>query len=130
LGLSFGVSSIAEIEIDGGFHDYLKIAKRLGGPLDLMMDFDGDRTSDFEDATIGVKVRFLGETESRPAMAVRFFTRLPNESNESGLGLDTTDFNFGLAIGKTVQSVRIVGNFGFGILGDAVRGDRQNDVLN
>ena len=129
-GLSFGVSSIAEIQLDGGFHDYLKIANRLGGPLDFMMDFTGDRTSDFEDATIGAKVRFLSETESRPAMAVRFFTRLPNAGNESGLGLDTTDFNFGLAIGKTVQSVRVVGNFGFGILGDPVRGDRQNDVLN
>ena len=63
-------------------------------------------------------------------MALRFSTRLPNASNESGLGTDTTDFNFGLAIAKTVQSVRIAGNFGFGILADPVRGDRQNDVLN
>lgn len=129
-GLSFGVSSIAEIQLDGGFRDYLKIANRLGGPLDFMMTFTGDRTSDFEDATIGAKVRFLSETESRPAMSVRFSTRLPNASNETGLGLDTTDFSFGLAFGKTVQSVRVVGNFGFGILGDPVRGDRQNDVLN
>ena len=45
-------------------------------------------------STIGAKVRFMSETEGRPAMAVRFWTRLPNASNESGLGLDTTDFNF------------------------------------
>ena len=32
-------------------------------------------------------------------------------------------------LAKTVQSVRIVGNVGFGILGDPTRGDRQNDVL-
>jgi hypothetical protein len=31
--------------------------------------------------------------------------------------------------GKTVRSVRVVGNVGFAILGDATRGDRQNDVL-
>ena len=30
---------------------------------------------------------------------------------------------------KTVQSVRIVGNLGFGILADPTQGDRQNDVL-
>jgi hypothetical protein len=62
-------------------------------------------------------------------MAVRFSTRLPNAGNESGIGLDTTDFHFGFAIAKTVQSVRAVGNIGFGILADPVRGDRQNDVL-
>ena len=43
--------------------------------------------------------------------------------------MDTTDFHFGFALGKTVQSVRFVGNFGFGILPDPVRGDRQNDVI-
>jgi hypothetical protein len=34
-----------------------------------------------------------------------------------------------LLIGKTVESVRIVGNAGLGILGDPTRGDRQGDVL-
>ena len=34
-----------------------------------------------------------------------------------------------LLVAKTVQSVRIVGNVGLGILGDPTRGDRQNDVL-
>ena len=60
---------------------------------------------------------------------MRFATRLPNASNESGLGLDTTDFFVSVLLGKTVQSIRFVGNAGLGILGDPVRGDRQNDVL-
>ena len=34
-----------------------------------------------------------------------------------------------LLIGKTVQSIRFVGNIGFGILGDPTRGDNQNDVF-
>ena len=50
-------------------------------------------------------------------------------SNESGLGLDTIDFYCLAAAAKTVQSVRVVGNIGLGILGDPTRGDRQNDVL-
>jgi hypothetical protein len=71
----------------------------------------------------------MSESETRPSFAIRFATRLPNEGNESGLGTDTTDFTFSFLAGKTVQSVRIVGNFGFAILGDPVRGDRQNDVI-
>jgi hypothetical protein len=130
-GFNFGVSSIAEIQIDGAVRNRLKVEVfDPRAPLAPLLDFVGDSTSDFGDLSIGAKVRFLSETSGRPAMAVRFFTRLPNASNETGLGLDTMDFNFGLGIAKTVQAVRIVGNFGFGILSDPVRGDRQNDVLN
>ena len=129
MGLSFGVSSIAEIQLDGGLRNRLAIKNRFTAPLDHMLTVDGDSTGDVEDVTIGAKIRFLSETEGRPSMALRFATKLPNAGNESGLGLDTTDFAFGLAIGKTVQSVRVVGNAGFAILGDPTRGDRQNDVL-
>ena len=129
-GLSIGVSSIAEVQIDGGLMNRLTIVEEDPlAPLAGMLDITGDSTQDIEDLSIGAKVRFVSETSNRPAVAIRFWTRLPNAGNESGLGLDTTDFHFGVAIGKTVQSVRVVGNLGFGILGDPVRGDRQNDVL-
>ena len=64
-----------------------------------------------------------------PAISLRFATKLPNASNESGLGLDTMDFFQSLLVGKTIQAVRMVGNVGLGILSDPTRGDRQNDVL-
>jgi hypothetical protein len=129
-GFSFGVSSIAEIQLDGGVRNVLSITDRNpDAPLADMLTVTGDTTTDFEDLSIGAKVRFVEETATRPAMAVRFWTRLPNAGNESGLGLDTTDFHFGFAVAKTTQSVRVVGNVGFGILPDPVRGDRQNDVL-
>jgi hypothetical protein len=129
-GLSFGVGPIAELQFDGGLRNRLSVTSvDITAPLAPMLDFDGESTSDVEDLVIGAKVRFLSETASRPAMAVRFSTRLPNAGNESGLGTDTTDFHFGLAVAKTVQSIRVAGNFGFAILADPVRGDRQNDVL-
>lgn len=129
-GLSIGVSSIAEIQIDGGLRNRLTIIETdPAAPLAGMLDVTGTSTSDIEDVSVGAKVRFVAETATRPAMAIRFWTRLPNAGNESGLGLDTTDFHFGVAIAKTVRSVRVVGNVGFGILPDPVRGDRQNDVL-
>lgn len=132
-GFNFGVSSIAEIQIKGGLRDRLGITSRDPlAPLAHMLTVPDAQlsTSDFPDASIGAKVRFASETARRPAMAIKFSTRLPNEQNETGLGLDTMDFNFGIAVAKTIQSSRVAGNFGFGILADPVRGDRQNDVLN
>jgi hypothetical protein len=129
-GLSIGVSPIAELQIDGGLTNSLSIVEQdPTAPLAGMLDISGTSTKDIEDLSIGAKVRFVSESANRPAVAVRFWTRLPNAGNQSGLGLDTTDFHFGLALGKTVQSVRVVGNVGFGILADPLRGDRQNDVL-
>jgi hypothetical protein len=129
-GFSFGVSSIAELQIDGGLRNRLTITSLdPTAPLAGMLDLTGETTSDIQDLMIGAKIRFAAETATRPAMAIRFTTRLPNAGNESGLGLDTTDFFFGFAIAKTVQSVRMAGNVGLGILPDPVRGDRQNDVL-
>lgn len=132
LGVSFGVSSIAEIQIDGGLRNTLRITSRdPSAPLAHMLTLepDDETTGDFEDLQFGAKVRIVNETEGRPAFALRFATRLPNAGNESGLGLDTMDFHFGLLFGKTIKSIRFVGNAGMGILSDPERGDRQNDVI-
>ena len=129
LGVSVGVSSIAEVQIDGGLYNRLSITERNVAPLSTMVTSTGDSTSSVEDWSIGMKVRLLAETASRPAFGFRFATKLPNASNESGLGLDTTDFYASVLGAKTVQSIRVVANIGLGILGDPTRGDRQNDVL-
>ncbi len=129
IGVSFGLSSIAELQIDGGLYNRLSVTARQPAPLSDQLNFTGDRTSAVEDLVVATKIRLLSETPGRPAVGVRFATRLPNASNESGLGLDTTDFFVAVLFGKTVQSIRFVGNAGMGILGDPTRGDRQNDVL-
>lgn len=129
LGVSFGVSSIAEIQIDGTPYQRLTVTERERAPLSGLLDFTGDRTSDVEDIVVGTKVRIVPEGPGRPAIALRFATKLPNASNESGLGTDTMDFYFVTLVGKTVQSVRFVGNVGFGILSDPIEGHEQNDVL-
>jgi hypothetical protein len=129
LGVSFGISSIAELHLGGGFYNRLSVTSREPAPLAYQLSFTGNTTHDVEDIVVATKIRVLAETASHPAIGVRFATRLPNAGNESGLGLDTTDFHFQALIGKTVQSVRVVGNVGLGILGDPTRGDNQNDVL-
>ena len=129
LGVSFGIGDIGEVQIDGGLYNHLAITSRRDAPLSHMLVVDGDSTHSIEDLVIGTKVRLISEGVSRPSIALRSATRLPNASNESGLGLDTMDFYSTLLLAKTVQSVRIVGNIGLGILGDPTRGDRQNDVI-
>lgn len=128
LGVSFGLGSIAELQFDGGFNR-LAIDSRAEAPFSDVVTATGDTTSSVEDLVVATKIKLFGETEGRPALGVRFATKLPNASNENGLGLDTTDFHASVLIGKTVQSIRVVGNFGLGILGDPTRGDNQNDVL-
>jgi len=130
IGISVGLSSIAELQIDGGLYDRLNITKRNPlAPLASALTVTGDSTHDVSDVVIATKIRMLAETAGRPALGIRFATKLPNASNESGLGLDTTDFHVTLLGAKTVQSIRVVGNFGVGILADPTVGDRQNDVI-
>ena len=129
VGISVGLSSIAEFQIDGGFYNVLQIDERRPAPLSSLVTVTGNSTHDVEDFVVATKIRMVSEAGGRPALALRFATKLPNASNESGLGLDTTDFFISLLAGKTTQSIRIVGNVGVGILADPTNGNRQNDVL-
>jgi hypothetical protein len=128
-GLSIGISTIAEIQFDQISFSRLSITSRRPAPLSDLVTATGSTTTDADDVIVATKVRIAGETSSRPAFGVRFATKLPNAGNESGLGLDTTDFLATVLAGKTTQSVRIVGNIGLGILADPTNGHRQNDVL-
>ena len=129
LGISLGVGKIAEIQIDGGLRNRLSITDRREAPFSSMLRATGSTTSDFEDMVIGAKTRLVPETAHFPSIGMRFATRLPNASNESGLGNDTIDFQSTLLFAKTVQSVRVVGNIGAAFLSDPQRGESQNDVL-
>ncbi len=129
-GVSFGVSSIAEIQVDGGLLNRLAITSiDPTAPLATRYTGGADSTSSFEDLTIGAKVRFLSETERRPAFAVRFATRLPLVGTDTGLGTGSTDTSIGLAVAKTIQSTRVAANLGIGIMGDPVQGDRSNHLF-
>jgi Putative MetA-pathway of phenol degradation len=129
LGVSLGISSIAEVQIDGGIYNGLSIKRREEAPLSDQLDITGDSTSDIQDLVIGTKIRLLAESAKKPAVGVRAATKLPNATNASGLGTDTTDFYASLLVAKTVRSVRLVGNIGVGILMDPTVAASQNDVV-
>jgi hypothetical protein len=130
IGVSVGVSSIAEIQIDGALYQRLAITETdPAAPLAHLLTVTGTNTSDVQDMSIGTKIRFLSETAGRPAMGFRFWTVLPNAENETGLGKDMQDFGASLVFGKTIQSVRFVGNVGMLILGNPTKEAAQDDLL-
>jgi hypothetical protein len=126
--LAFGFGSVAELELSGGPYKRLSIVSREPAPhADLVPA--GDSTASVEDLVVGTKVRMLAETRSRPALAVRFATRLPNGSENTGLALDTMDFHASLLLAKNLRSLRLVANIGVGILADPETAAKQEDVL-
>jgi len=130
IGISIGLSSIAELQIDGGLYNRLNITSRNpNAPLASLLTVTGDSTHDVSNAVLATKIRILSETASRPAIGIRFATKLPNASNEKGVDLDTTDVSGSLLIAKTVQSIRVVANLGAGILTNPTSGLGQNDVF-
>jgi hypothetical protein len=129
VGASFGVGSIVEIQVDWAPYQRLAVSRFVSAPLSSLVDFEGDNTSDVDDMIVATKLRFLSEAAGRPALGVRFATKVPLASNESGLGLDTTDINVAALVGKTIQSTRIVGNGGFALLEDPTGGDSQSNAL-
>jgi len=125
-GVSLGVSSIAEIQIDWGIYQTLAITERIpGAPLTHLLQIDGDSTDDFGDIHVGAKVRLVGESGNRPAIGSWFSTRLPNAGNESGLGKDVQDFSTAVSVGKTIQSVRVVANIGMMMIGKPTDAKRR-----
>ncbi len=129
LGLSFGLSSIAELQVDGGLYRRLAITERRPAVLASAVNVTDDTATSVDEIVIGIKLRFIGESSGRPSIGVRLATKLPNVSSESGLGPDTTDVFGSLLVSKTVQSIRVVGNAGIAILSDPTAGARQDDVF-
>ena len=63
IGISVGLSSIAELQIDGGLFNSLSISSRNpNAPLAHLLTETGDSTHDVSNAVIATKIRMLSET--------------------------------------------------------------------
>jgi hypothetical protein len=131
-GVSVGISPSAEIQVDGGLIQRIDVTERLTtifpSPVATPL-LAGDRASSFDDLVIATKIRLTSESMSRPALGLRFGTKLPTASPEKGVGLGTTDFFATFLVAKTVQSVRTVGNVGIIVMGNPVTGGDQSTAL-
>jgi hypothetical protein len=130
IGLDVGLSPIADLQITGGPYNLLMITGRdPAAPLASLVTATGNTTHAVEDLAIGTKIRLVPEAPGRPGFGFRFSVRLPNAKHESGLGQDTTDFSASLLAGKTIASLRVVGNVGFIIMSEPLDAAKQNDLL-
>src|SRR5262249_18007170 len=69
IGISIGVSSIAEVQIDGGLYNSLDITSRNSrAPLAYLLTGTGTTVHDFSNSFVGLKTRLWSETASRPAV--------------------------------------------------------------
>jgi hypothetical protein len=117
--VSIGVGPISEVQVDGGLIQRLDVNQRINAPLASSTTLRvGDVASGLEDLIVATKLRVASETPTRPAMGLRFGTKLPFASEDKGVGLGTTDFFATFLLAKTVQSVRTVGNVGLFVLGN------------
>lgn len=128
VGLRVGLGDIAEFHVETGVN-VLSIERRFPAPLAGDVDASKETTADILDPIVATKVRLWEQAGFRPAVAFRAATRLPVASNESGLGLDTSDFFVSLLAGAEVARTRVVGNLGLGVLGVPTHPNRQNDVV-
>src|SRR6516225_10853719 len=55
IGVSIGISSIAELQIDGGFYDHLTVTDRRDASLSKEVTVVGDNTHDVEDLVVATK---------------------------------------------------------------------------
>ncbi len=128
LTLRLNVAHRVELRVDTGY-EVLFVHDRQEAPLSAELDYDGEASSDIRDPVVSTLVRVRDESEGAPAIGLRIATRLPVASNQSGLGLDTTDFFLALLAAKDAAGLRWIANLGLGILEVPTAVTSQNDVL-
>lgn len=108
----------AEIQVAGPIHQSFS-------PDDGSLR-DADEVGDF---ATWLKVQAVRPRGRRPGLGVLLGTKLPNASDESGLGTDETDAFLGVVLSRAMAGHEMRLNFGLAILGDPLEERAQQDVL-
>jgi hypothetical protein len=99
-------------------------------------DFDpeaGDGQSSVGDLHLWTRVAFRQKSETGPVLGLRFGFKVPNASEEDGLGTDESDvygsFLLEAPLRGRDQAAAFLLNLGLGILGDPLESGEQVDVI-
>ncbi|MEM7245938.1 MAG: hypothetical protein AAF533_11385 [Acidobacteriota bacterium] len=90
-------------------------------------EFDSD--SEIGDSALWAMMGLLPQKGRRPAAGFFFGVKVPNASDESGLGTDETDVHMGIAISHESESHDVRVNLGVSILGDPKAERAQEDLF-
>jgi hypothetical protein len=125
----FGISRAAELQIQGTIRNVLSVSGQQPAFINPVLSRSGSSTSDFGDFTVAAKFRLFPETETRPALGVRFGFEMPNSDENRGIGTNTTNVFFTVLAQKHFGKLNLFGNVGLGILEGPAGLFTQNDVL-
>ena len=132
VGVTFGMSSNVEFQIEGVAQNYVSINSR--GPSTIPLDIapGANSTNDIGDFRLAAKFKLRNETRRGPSLGFRFGVELPNSNQARGIGLNQTNAFGSILIGKKFgQDGRFntFGNLGIAILTAPTELFTQNDVL-
>ena len=121
-GVSLGVSSIAEIQIDGGLYQKLGITEQVPSAPLVTPAASSTATppTTLRTSTSAPRSGFLGETRGPSGDWQLVFDAPAERRQRVRPRQGHAGFRVGLELGKTIQSVRVVGNIG-------LHDDRQPD---
>jgi len=129
LDVHMGVSRAVELQIQGTIRQVTTMLVVFPAFVAPSLSRGGTSTSDFGDITLAAKMHLLRETESRPAIGLRFGFEMPNTNETRGIGLNTTNIVVTLLAQKHFGKLNVFGNAGLGILQAPAGLFSQNDVI-
>jgi len=128
LSLRLGVGKIVEVQLEGTVRHFLDVQRRSGGFVTPVLT-GPNSTSDTGDFSLFTKIRILGETPKRPALAMRLGFQMPNSNQARGLGANATNVFVEMILQKHFGKLLVYGSAGVAILQAPAALFTQNDVL-
>ena len=124
-----GVGRAAEIQIQSTIRQFLSVHEQSPSVVTPVLSRSGTSTSDWGELVVAAKFRLFEETDSRPAIGVRFGFEVPTADEVRGIGLNTMNVFFTVLAQKHFGKLNVFGHVGLGILESPVANFTQNDVI-
>ncbi len=95
----------------------------------LWFDPEDERSGTYESGDLRLWTKLVLFPSTVQNLSLRFGVKLPNASNERGLGSDETDVFLSLLYGARLGPAQLTLNAGLGLLGDPSKNQSQDDVF-
>jgi hypothetical protein len=129
INLRFGISKIAEVELEGAIQNFLDVKSRGASFVPNLSLTGVNSTHDTGDFALSTKIRFLRPSGKKPGLAFRFGFIMPNSNQARGIGTNTTNVFAMFALEEQLQKLKLMGDLGLEILQAPNALFTQNDVL-
>lgn len=129
INLRFGISKIAEVELEGAIQNFLDVKARGASFVPNLSLTGVNSTHDTGDFALSTKIRFIRPSGKKPGLAFRFGFIMPNSNQARGIGTNATNVFAMFALEEQLQKLKLMGDLGLEILQAPNALFTQNDVL-